>query len=97
MFDVLLAGERPRAAGMCVGHADFVDDLAAVGHGDHHPAAVGLACARRVVAPRPFLVFDGGDLVPQRDGVRARGAFTGVGRLVVPRSVLQGDREDVRQ
>ena len=97
LVDVLLAGERPGAQRVRVGDGDLVGDDGAVGQRDLHAAAEGLlGDVQRVVAAGPLRVLHGGDLVPQRHGVRAGGALRGVGVDVVPGAVLQGDGEDVR-
>ncbi|MDI2035581.1 hypothetical protein PJL15_02713 [Paenarthrobacter nitroguajacolicus] len=92
----MFAGERPGAEGVRVGDGDLVRDHCAIREGDFHGSAEGFFCdVQGVVAAGPFGVFDGGDFVPEVHGVRAGGAFGGVGVNVVPGPVLQGDGEDV--
>ncbi len=81
---------------MSVRDGDLIADRVAVLQHYRHMAAkrfhFGIAA---VIAGGPQRVFDGADLVPKAHRVRPAGALGGIGGLVVPAAVLQGDREDV--
>src|SRR5687768_6543137 len=81
---------------MRVRHRKLVGDDRTIAEAYLHAAAESFGRGIGAVgALRPDLVFDGADFVPQFHGVGARGAFFWVALDVVPRPILQRDREDV--
>ena len=97
LADVLFAGKRLGTERMRVGDGQLIHDDRAIGQGDLHTSAKRLL--RRVngvVALGPVGILAGGGLVPQCYGVGTLRALGGVTVNVVPRTILQRHREDIR-
>jgi hypothetical protein len=82
---------------MGVGDGHFIDQLGTILEEDCDARAERfIVSVERMVAPCPFRVFLGLDSLSQARGIRAAGAAGRVAGFVVPETVLQGNREDIR-